>query len=74
MTGIAQMNYQARYPLTEQLKEVQREIGMREHVYPQWIARGKITKADADRRLDTMRAVEETLAGLVAQQSPELPI
>lgn len=52
-------------PLSEQLKEVRREVALRQRVYPRWIANGKMSQATADRHLDLMRAVAETLAKLV---------
>lgn len=36
---------------------VEREIKMRERVYPRWIAAGKMTQKKADFELDTMRHV-----------------
>lgn len=50
--------------LDDQLACVQREIRMRERVYPRWTATGKMTAAHAERELAAMRAVLDTLAAL----------
>ena len=36
-----------------------REVRLREKVYPRWVADGKMTKADADREIRTMREIAE---------------
>jgi hypothetical protein len=36
---------------------VEREIRMRERVYPAWVARGKMSKERADREIALMREV-----------------
>lgn len=48
-------------PLEEQIKEVKRELGLRERVYPRWIAAKKLWPDDADRHMAAMRAALETL-------------
>lgn len=47
--------------MTEQEKEVQREIAMRKKVYPGLVAKGKMTEADAAHRIEVMEAVLQTL-------------
>jgi hypothetical protein len=47
--------------IEEQLAEVQLEIGMRYAVYSRQVAAGKITQADADRKIEVMKAVRDTL-------------
>lgn len=54
--------------LDEQLREVRREIALRERVYPGWIEKGKVSQMKADRHLFLMRAVGDTIAGLVRQE------
>lgn len=39
-------------------KEVSREIAMRNRVYPQWVQSGRMSKADADRQIEIMKAIE----------------
>lgn len=40
---------------------VQREIRMREQVYPRWVANGKMKLDAAEREIEAMKAVLETL-------------
>jgi hypothetical protein len=47
--------------IEEQLAEVQREIGMRYAVYTRRVASGKMTQADADHKIEIMKAVRDTL-------------
>lgn len=49
--------------IPEQLACVEREIKMRERVYPRCVADKRMTQAKADHELAAMRAVRETLAG-----------
>lgn len=51
-------------PLEDQLREVDREIGLREFWYPKWVAAHKMTQANADIALARMKAVRRTLANL----------
>lgn len=53
------------FPLKNQLVEVEREIQMRERVYPRLVARGKLTRDEARYQADTMRAVAQTLRWLI---------
>lgn len=47
--------------ISEQEKEVRREIAMRKKVYPGLVAKGKMTEADAAHRIEVMEAVLKTL-------------
>jgi len=47
--------------LEEQIRDVEREIKLREQSYPRFVTAKKLTQARADRQLETMRAVRETL-------------
>jgi len=49
------------FSIEDQIKEVEREIEMRVHVYKGQIARGKMTEQQAHRKTDCMRAVLATL-------------
>lgn len=51
-------------PLLEQMLCVQREIAMRERVFPRWVASGKMKQHMAEREITVMRAVLETLRGI----------
>lgn len=51
-------------PITEQIRAVEREIAMRERVYPTWVQNKRMTQRKADDELAAMRAVLETLRGV----------
>jgi hypothetical protein len=50
--------------LTDQVACVRREIAMRESVYARRVADGKMRQVTADRELETMRAVLNTLLSI----------
>ena len=50
--------------LAQQIEEVEREIALRERVYPHQVASGKMRQSVADYHLDRMRAVFRTLTWL----------
>jgi hypothetical protein len=50
--------------LAEQIKEVRREIELRERLYPQWVSVGTLSSIDAEERFNRMRAVLDTLIKL----------
>ena len=52
-------------PLLDQIAAAERELKMRQHVYPRRIAEKKMTQALADRETAAMAAIVETLKGLV---------
>lgn len=47
--------------LDDQVKAVEREIGMRRRVYPYRVSTNKMTQAQADRETRAMEAVLESL-------------
>lgn len=47
--------------LTDQIKDVEREIALREKLYPGWVSQKRLTAARADHQLACMRAVLRTL-------------
>ena len=51
----------AKVSLIGQIAELEREIAMRERVYPQQVAAGKMKQAEAEMLMDRMRSVHETL-------------
>ena len=55
--------------LAEQIKEVRREIELRERLYPQWVSVGTISSIDAEERFNRMRAVLDTLLKLTTNQT-----
>lgn len=48
-------------PLEAQIAEVERELGMRQHVYTRRVGEKKMKQADADAKIATMQAVLSTL-------------
>ncbi len=51
-------------PLAEQIRCVEREIAIREHVYPWRVEAKRMTQSKADTELAAMRAALETLKGI----------
>lgn len=60
------------HTIDAQLKCVQREIEMREKVYPRRVAEGKMNKLHADHELATMKAVLQTLMQVAASSPVKL--
>ena len=54
----------AEVTLEEMIACVDREIGMREKVYPRWVENRKMLSATADKELERMRAVRLVLTGM----------
>lgn len=52
-------------PIEAQVKEIAREVKLRETVYPRWVAHGRMTQAQADDQLGALRAALETLLALM---------
>lgn len=51
--------------LPAQIAEVEREIKLRQRVYPRWVGLGKLSQMQADRQIEVMRAVAESLHRLI---------
>ena len=49
------------YDISEQIKCIEREIEMRKRVYPRLIINGKMTQGQADRELNLMKHIYQTL-------------
>lgn len=54
--------------LAAQLQCAQRELAMRQRVYPRWIREDRIAPQKAEREQALMAAIVETLARLCAQE------
>jgi hypothetical protein len=50
--------------LDDQIKELQRELALRDRVYPHLVANGKLRQPVADRNVARMRAAMATLRDL----------
>jgi hypothetical protein len=60
-------------PIERQIAAVKREISMRRHVYPKWVAGGKLTQAAAEQQIADMEAVQATLERVLREERPSLP-
>jgi len=58
------VNGEKRPSLDDQIDEVQRELAMRERVYPQWIKAGRLSSAKAYAQTRNLRAALDTLQWL----------
>lgn len=54
-----------RFTNRELIEEAQREAGMRRHVYARQVRAGKMTQAEADRRIDLMEAIARRLTRFI---------
>ena len=45
------------FTIEEKLREVEREIALRERFYPGWVSVGKVTAARAKKQLDILREI-----------------
>jgi hypothetical protein len=55
----------------EKLACLNRELGMRIHVYPQWVDAGKMKAPFAARQIEVMRAIRDDYASLVKTDQGE---
>lgn len=56
-------------PLADQVRCVEREVALRERLYPDFVARRRMTPADSKRELVRMRAVLRTLRRLAEEDA-----
>lgn len=49
------------YSAAELAAEARRELEMRRRVYPRWVAAGRMSQEQADKKIDLMRAIAENL-------------
>ena len=54
--------------LDQMIACVEREIGMRERVYPRWVEQKKLLQTTADQELARMRAVRDFLIHTLAMR------
>lgn len=60
-------------PLSEQIRAVERELGLRKAVYPRQVSVGRMAADNAHRELAAMQAVLTTLQGLAgAPAQPDM--
>jgi hypothetical protein len=58
-------------PVADVVAELRRELAMRQRVYPRWVASGKLTATDMQRRISLLEAA---IALIECEQAPELPL
>jgi len=58
--------------LERQVRCAQREVALRQRVYPGLVSRGRMAQRTADQELATMQAIVETLQGLL--EDTQLPL
>lgn len=51
-------------PLAAQIAEIERELAMRAHAYPRFIANGRLKQDAADKQIAALRAALRTLRGI----------
>lgn len=57
--------------IDEQVKCIRRELNLRLQVYPGWVKAGRMKEAAAEREIERMRAVLETLERLAAERGAD---
>lgn len=58
------------FSINQQIEEVEREIALRERVYPHQIASGKMRQSIADYHMNRMKAVLDTLNKILEGNMP----
>ena len=58
--------------LDEQIASVAREIGLRQRVYPRWVADKRMSQEKADHEIAAMQSVLATLIGFRAAQGAKV--
>lgn len=62
-----------RVTLANEVAEIERELKMRERVFPNWVKNGKMTQAQAEHRIACTVATLERLKLLLHNESIEQP-
>ncbi len=60
------------FSLEELIEEAERELKMREKVYPRWIQYGKINEKTAERRLNRQKGIVNILKKLKDKQGKQI--
>lgn len=45
------------YSQEQKRREAEREVAMRQRLYPRWVREGRMTQAEADRAIGVMQAI-----------------
>lgn len=62
----------AAFTTEQKLKAIQRELALRRHHYPRWIASGALNKTDANFQIAIFEAIEADYAAKLAEENPKL--
>lgn len=54
-----------------QIACVRRELAFRAATYPKWVAQGRMKQAEADKQMQHMQAVHDTLVSLVGPEAAQ---
>lgn len=49
------------YSIEDMIKCVERELALRKLMYPKWVMSGRMKQEEANREINTMQAIHETL-------------
>ena len=56
------MEPRTKRPLQEALDEVERELNVRRRCFPRWVAEGRVSRTDAQDRVDRLALAMEALS------------
>jgi hypothetical protein len=66
-----QKHFISQITLVEQIAELQRELQMRQRVYPRWVDQGRLSQSTAAAQILTMTAALATLQDLAKKTGPQ---
>jgi hypothetical protein len=70
-TETIKKNFIGQISLTDMHKEIVREIGVRQRVYPNWIEQRKITQGEADYRILVLERLALELSLVINKKKPQ---
>ena len=62
----------AEFTATEKLREVERELAVRKHVYPRSVIRGRLSQKHADHRVGVLEAIAADYRAQIAADGAPL--
>lgn len=72
------MEPRTKRPLQEALDEVERELNVRRRCFPRWVAEGRVSRTDAQDRVDRLASAMEALSNQLTtaqqQAQPNAPV
>ncbi len=63
-------------PMADQIACVRRELALRKNVYPKWVKNGRMTQLTADKEINALQAVHDTLVAVKGMDgaAPSAPV